>query len=556
MAPVRGFADLHSHPMAHRGFGGKVVAGAPFAGGGVAQALQRCDGPGQPHNVWDSPLVAFFAREAAEAHGPCGMPSFADWPTSRTLFHQQMYVDWVKRAYVHGLRVLCCVVVNNELLAQQFGAVRYSDFNMLDAQLDALGDFVAYVHQCCDDAGVPRWLGLARNPAEARALISQNQLALVIGVELDALDSLLRHTGNDEPHQLGWHPSVPVRRLGPEPVQATEVETLLSLLRARGVSMITPMHLTDNGFGGCAIYDARFDLLNRWARGEYFTLERDPSVQFQLRDSAELLVARLAMGLEAPRYDTHAPGHVNAKGLSPVGRAFVQAAMAHGFLLDVEHMSSRSVDEVLALAKAKRYPLLASHGGFRELGWTREATDDAHAWSTEAMKTRQQAEDILALGGVLGALGNQHHVRPCGTVVANTQPGTSRTWAQTLLYGVERHATVGRGGIAIGTDFNGLAGQPGPRYALGQPLDALAVHYDDPAFPAYFSGQPLDRLRLPGRARDFDFNVDGLAHYGLLPDFFEDLRRVGVPGQAMDTLFNSAEAFLQCWEACAGAATA
>jgi hypothetical protein len=37
---------------------------------------------------------------------------------------------------------------------------------------------------------------------------------------------------------------------------------------------------------------------------------------------------------------------------------------------------------------------------------------------------------------------------------------------------------------------------------------------------------PLER-NIGGR-RDFDVNLDGVARYGLLPDFFQDLRNVGL----------------------------
>ena len=29
--------------------------------------------------------------------------------------------------------------------------------------------------------------------------------------------------------------------------------------------------------------------------------------------------------------------------------------------------------------------------------------------------------------------------------------------------------------------------------------------------------------------RDFDYNLDGLAHYGMLPDMLQDLKNVGLP---------------------------
>ncbi len=37
---------------------------------------------------------------------------------------------------------------------------------------------------------------------------------------------------------------------------------------------------------------------------------------------------------------------------------------------------------------------------------------------------------------------------------------------------------------------------------------------------------PLER-NTAGPRRDFDINLDGLAHYGLLPDFLQDMRNQG-----------------------------
>jgi hypothetical protein len=50
--------------------------------------------------------------------------------------------------------------------------------------------------------------------------------------------------------------------------------------------------------------------------------------------------------------------------------------------------------------------------------------------------------------------------------------------------------------------------------------------------------------------REFDFNKDGLAHIGLLPDLILDLVHVGMTHEQFDPLFSSAEAFLRMWEAC------
>lgn len=555
--PVRGFADLHSHPMAHLGMGGKAIAGLPFSPKGYADALANCQGPGRPHDVFNHPLLAALVRGVMEQHGPCGFPTFADWPTHRTLYHQQMYVDWVKRAYSHGLRLLCAHVVNNELMARQFGAVRYSDPNMFDSQLAGLKAFVAYVDQVSADAGVPSWLGVASSPAEARALIAANKLAIVLGVEMDTIESLARRTDRDEPtHRPAKLPSVPTQSLNDAPLTDAEVDAVLDQLVQKGVSMVTPVHIANNSLGGTAIYDANFDFLNRWLRGSYFQAAADGAVAFQLKDSASLWLARAAMGFEAPKYGniSWTQGHVNTASLTARGQRFIVGAMKRGLLIDVDHMSQATTNAALALAKQHQYPVLSSHSGFRDLGYFRSELQDEgenrYAWIHEGMKTPQQVDDILSLGGLVAPITNQHRCKQHGAHVANTQPGTSRQWAQAFLYAVDRVTALGKGGVALGTDFNGFAQQPGPRFQRGQALDATAVRYEDPLHVTFFTKEKLSRNQLPKRARPFDFNVDGLAHYGLLPDFFEDLRNVGVPDAAMDELYNSAERFLQCWETC------
>jgi hypothetical protein len=56
--------------------------------------------------------------------------------------------------------------------------------------------------------------------------------------------------------------------------------------------------------------------------------------------------------------------------------------------------------------------------------------------------------------------------------------------------------------------------------------------------------------------REFDFNTDGLAHIGMLPDFIRDLVHVGLTDAQLEPLFSSAEAFLRMWEACESRAEA
>jgi len=51
-----------------------------------------------------------------------------------------------------------------------------------------------------------------------------------------------------------------------------------------------------------------------------------------------------------------------------------------------------------------------------------------------------------------------------------------------------------------------------------------------------------------GPMRDFDYNLDGLAHYGMLPDMLQDLRNVGLRPEILASLFRSAEHYIDVWE--------
>jgi hypothetical protein len=48
--------------------------------------------------------------------------------------------------------------------------------------------------------------------------------------------------------------------------------------------------------------------------------------------------------------------------------------------------------------------------------------------------------------------------------------------------------------------------------------------------------------------RVVDFNNEGLAHVGLLPELIEDARRTGASDADLEPLFRSAEGYLRMWE--------
>ena len=61
---------------------------------------------------------------------------------------------------------------------------------------------------------------------------------------------------------------------------------------------------------------------------------------------------------------------------------------------------------------------------------------------------------------------------------------------------------------------------------------------------------PLQRC-LAGPRRDFDINIDGFAHYGLMPDFLQDMVNSGLSYDDLGPLFRSAYDYVEMWGRCA-----
>ena len=50
--------------------------------------------------------------------------------------------------------------------------------------------------------------------------------------------------------------------------------------------------------------------------------------------------------------------------------------------------------------------------------------------------------------------------------------------------------------------------------------------------------------------RTFNYNVEGLAHCGLVPDMFQDLRNTGPCSRTDRNIILGAEDFIRMWEKC------
>ena len=158
-------------------------------------------------------------------------------------------------------------------------------------------------------------------------------------------------------------------------------------------------------------------------------------------------------------------------------------------------------------------------------------------------------DDKQDTGDVGNKLNAAYTSSPTGKVIADDCRHSSKTFAQMYQYSVD----VMQGPVAIGSDWNGVAGHVGPRFgydACGRDLEralqagACRKQADLSVHVGRASGRSPSRIT---GMKTFDFNVDGLAHVGLLPDFVADLGNIGLNEKDLEPLFNSATRFIDVW---------
>ncbi len=175
-------------------------------------------------------------------------------------------------------------------------------------------------------------------------------------------------------------------------------------------------------------------------------------------------------------------------------------------LFDPDHMSVVGRQASLDLLERLRYPGVMS----------------SHSWATPDAYPR-----IYRLGGFITPYGGD-------------STGFVDKWRRHLAWADPRYYF----GFGYGADMNGLGAQGDPRGA----------GVDNPVtYPFTGLGGVRVHQQRSG-SRVYDINRDGVAHYGLYPDWLQDLRKVaGAQGsQIVDDMGRGPEAYLQTWERAQG----
>ena len=501
---VRGYVDAHTHGMAFEFLGGEAHCGRPWRKSGAPYALLDC----KDHRATGGTNALETALSGEPRHDPVGWPTFKDWPAPNSLTHEGTYYRWMERSWRGGQRLFVNLLVENNPLCQLYPLKRNScdDMDSIRLQAQDMYDFQDYIDAQWGGPG-KGWYRIVTDPWQARRVINAGKMAVVMGIETSVpfgctmkvdvpqCDEAAIDRQLDEMHRLG------VRQME----LVNKFDNALS-----GVA-------GDNGEVGAVVNTANFlETGSFWAMehcepadGE--THDKDqlavPEISGEQQDALFGAVAKVygGLGVALPVYER--PHHCNRRGLTSLGEHLVNRLAGKNMLVDPDHMSVKGRDSLLTELERLRYPGVLS----------------SHSWSTPDAYPR-----IYALGGFVAPY-------------AGDSTGFVDKWRRHLTWADPRYYF----GFGYGADINGLGAQGNPRGANVP---------NKVTYPFRGMHGVTVRKQRAGQ-RVYDLNVDGVAQYGLYPDWIEDLRKIagGADGEAiLDDMDRGAEAYLQTWERAEG----
>ena len=534
---VRGFADIHVHLATPRSMAGVVMAGDIFHRYGISHALKDC---GHVHGKNGKLDILGMQWQGDPQHSTRGYPDFDYWPNRDNISHTTAYYRWVERAYLAGLRLMVTHATGNPQFCQLMSMVNIGKQEGDCSPADTVRRQTEYIYELQDyidaQSGGPGkgWFRIATSSQQARKIINDNKLAVVLGSEYGSLfNCRSSNEGCDEEF----------------------VNRELDKLYSMGIRAVFPVHRFDNAFGGAQYGGITWmhlsskldtghmnhltDLLNPWKLlfkplgGNFFDMEECPEgVQgdqkvpdmrkfieedFSVVRNALQSVPRLGGVFGAaldivfldklepiPDYAhlQDSPSNCNARTLQPVGKHLVNRIIDKGMILEVDHMSYNTLAETMNILEARNYSgVVSSHDILRD--------------------GNKNIERIHRLGGVA--------VKFPGT------PSQSHDNIQAFKAGIEK--TNYELGVGFGSDVQGIL-------SFGYGDDGFVPEYP---FKSYDGTVTFTQPKIGNRT--IDFAEEGLAHYGLFAEWVENLRQVSRQKgtDSFEIFMNSAEAYLQMW---------
>ena len=508
---VRGFVDAHTHGMAFEFLGGSVHCGRPWHRFGVTYALRDCpDHTATGGN--GAALETFLSGEPS--HDPVGWPTFKDWPAPESLTHEGTYYKWLERSWRGGQRLFVNLLVENNQLCQVYPLKRNScdDMDSIRLQAKDMYRFQDYIDAQWGGPG-KGFYRIVKSPWEARQVINEGKLAVIMGIETSVpFGCTFTYVAGDD---------VPA-------CTADDITDQIDEMHRLGVRQMELVNKFDNALGGVAgdggptgiaINGANFlETGTFWDMKTCTPADTEdsdrpqvafPEISAEQQDALFGAIGTVFGGVLPPIPVYPPPAHCNQRDLTSLGEHTIRALAERAMVFDPDHLSVKSRSSALDVID--------------ELGY--QGVLSSHSWSTPDAYTR-----IYEDGGFI-------------TPYAGDSTGFVDKWRRHVGWADERFYW----GIGFGADINGLGAQGDPRGTdvankVTYPIKGLA-------------GVTIKKQRAGKRV--WDINADGVAQYGLYPDWVEDLTQVAGPGDAdaiFDDMSRGTEAYLQMWERAYGIA--
>ena len=506
---VYGWVDDHAHITAYEFIGGRVNYGRNFHEFGIDHAMGDCAVNHGPEGTLGI-LEMVTSSDAFGPHETTGWPTYNEWPRAGSLQHHQTYYRWIERSFLSGQKILVNLITHNEVLCQVY-PLKENDCDVMEnVRLQAkrtyqLQDYIDAQHGGPGEG----WFRVVESPAEARAVIADGKMAVVLGIEL----SKVLNCGEflDQPE-----------------CTREQIDDRLDEVEDLGVRVIFPVHKFDNAFGGHLPHSG-FGLGTFLTAGNL--LETGHTIEVEEcpvdengdddfsdpandpRNNPAGIFDWLLAGLEYNGAQINPTGpstdHLcNIRGLTNMGYYLLDELVKRGMLVDVDHMSRRAADAAISYLASRGYPMISSHD------WLGSET---------------LLNDLTDANGFLGRFAR----------------GGRDQWIDRLTGIAERYDNEPFMGGGIASDVNGIAHLPkdpreGAEISEGK-IDYPVLSYDGRVeFDKQVTGDRVFSL----------YDGRGVAHYGLYPDYIADAQRFGGPDaeKGLDIFFRSAEAWLRMWE--------
>jgi hypothetical protein len=490
-ANALGTVEGHAHVTAFELFGGDWHCGRPWSPFGAPYALPAsCSADEQGTNgAFESFLDYGGATRPAGMHG---WPTFVDWPSPTAIAEEGDYYTGIERAWKAGLRVMVNNLVDNEALCSLM-TTRTNPCNDMASVRIQSADLYALQNYIDAQSGGPGkgWFRIVTDPFEARQVINQGKLAVIEGIEVS------RIFGCGENNDVSQ-------------CNEAQIDAGLKEVHNLGVRTFFPVHEFDNAFGGTKMIAGETGTIinagNRDETGSFWNLQSCPAQeqdaeQYSVPASgplAGLVNGPLSSALHGSPVPVYGSGpQCNTRGLTSLGAYLTSQMIKQHFIIQLDHMDSKTATSALAIAAAQHYSGVVS----------------AHCCSSP-----QLFRQIYSTGGFIS-----EPAAPATAFAAVEK-------ADKAMSDPKYHF-----GFGWGSDMNGLAEQPGP--SPGTPISYPFKSYDG----------RVTFTREQWGQRTFDLNTDGVANYGMYADWLRDVQSVGGPSMMAD-MFQGAESYLEMWE--------